>query len=171
MNKATLIVALGASCFSGIAAEDGLPAGDIAVDGIYPHLAMVNEEGECGTGAVVPWAGSLWVVTYGPHCPKGSSDKLYQITPDLKQIVRPESVGGTPADRMIHRETNQLLIGPYVIDAKGNVRTVPPAKMPGRLTGAARHLTDPAHLVYVATMDNGLYALDIQPLVCQSSGP
>lgn len=30
------------------------------VDGIYPHLAMFNGEGECGTGAVVPWAGSLW---------------------------------------------------------------------------------------------------------------
>ena len=34
------------------------------IDGIYPHLAMFNGEGECGTGAVVPWAGSLWAVTY-----------------------------------------------------------------------------------------------------------
>ena len=37
------------------------------VGGIYPSLAYYNEEGECGTGAVVPWAGSLWVITYGPH--------------------------------------------------------------------------------------------------------
>ena len=138
------------------------------VDGIYPHLAMFNGEGECGTGAVVPWAGSLWAVTYGPHCPNGSTDKLYQITPDLKQIIRKESVGGTPADRLIHRETNQLLIGPYVIDAKGNVRTVPPLKMPGRLTGAARHLADPANLVYVATMDNGLYELDMNTLAVKT---
>ncbi len=28
-----------------------------SVSGIYPHLAMFNQEGECGTGAVVPWAG------------------------------------------------------------------------------------------------------------------
>ena len=125
---------------------------------------MFNLEGECGTGAVVPWAGSLWAVTYGPHCPVGSSDKLYQITPNLKQIVRAESVGGTPANRLVHRETNQLLIGPYVIDAKGNVRVVPPAKMPGRLTGAARHLTDPANKVYVATMETGLYELDMRTL-------
>lgn len=97
-------------------ADDNLPR---CVDGIYPHLCMFNEEGECGTGAIVPWAGSLWVVTYGPHCPMGSTDKLYQITPDLTRIVRKESVGGTPANRLIHRETNQLLIGPYVIDAKG----------------------------------------------------
>ena len=80
--------------------------------GIYPHLAMFNDEGECGTGAVVPWAGDLWVVTYGPHCAVGSTDKLYRIRPDLTQEVFPGSVGGTPANRLIHRETNQLLIGP-----------------------------------------------------------
>ena len=134
------------------------------VSGIYPHLAMFNEEGECGTGAVVPWAGDLWVITYGPHCPVGSSDKLYRIKPDLTRETFPGSVGGTPANRLIHRETNQLLIGPYVIDAKGNVRVVSPAKMPGRLTGAARHLTDPANKVYVATMETGLYELDMRTL-------
>src|SRR4051812_12280411 len=77
------------------------------VSGIYPSLAVFNNEGECGTGAVVPWANRLWVVTYGPHLPFGSSDKLYEITPVLEQIIRPESVGGTPANRMIHRETRQ----------------------------------------------------------------
>jgi pimeloyl-ACP methyl ester carboxylesterase len=76
----------------------------------------VSISGECGTGAVVPWAGKLWVITYGPHLPFGSSDKLYEISPDLQQTVRPESVGGTPANRMIHRESQQLFIGPYIID-------------------------------------------------------
>lgn len=28
----------------------------IQIAGVYPHLAMMNNEGECGTGAVVPWA-------------------------------------------------------------------------------------------------------------------
>ena len=136
----------------------------VSISGIYPHLAMCNNEGECGTGAVVPWAGDLWVVTYGPHCPVGSSDKLYRIRPDLTREVLPCSVGGTPANRMIHRESNQLVIGPYVIDAKGNVRVVPPAKMPGRLTGTARHLADPSNKVYVATMETGLYELDMRTL-------
>ena len=134
------------------------------VSGVYPHLVMYNNEGECGTGAVVPWAGDLWVITYGPHCPVGSSDKLYRIKPDLTRETFVGSVGGTHADRLIHRETNQLLIGPYVIDAKGDVRVVPPARMPGRLTGAARHLTDPANKVYVATMETGLYELDMRTL-------
>jgi hypothetical protein len=43
--------------------------------GIYPSLAYFNNEGECGTGAVAPWADRLWVITYGPHLPYGSSDK------------------------------------------------------------------------------------------------
>jgi hypothetical protein len=62
------------------------------LSGIHPQLAMFNDEGECGTGAVVPWAGRLWVVTYAPHSPQGSSDKLYEITPDWRQIIRPESI-------------------------------------------------------------------------------
>ena len=134
------------------------------ISGIYPHLAMFNKEGECGTGAVVVWADRLWVITYGPHLPFGSSDKLYEITPGLEQIIRPESVGGTPANRMIHRESQQLLIGPYVIDAERKVRVIPPEKMPGRLTGNARHLTDPTTKAYYATMEEGLYEVDVKTL-------
>jgi hypothetical protein len=136
----------------------------VEISGIYPSLAMFNQEGECGTGAVVPWADRLWVVTYGPHRPYGSSDKLYEITPDLRQIIRPESMGGTVADRMIHQESKQLIIGPYLIDQKGGVRTVPLQKIPGRLTGVARHLTDPAGKIYFATMEEGLYEVDVQSL-------
>jgi hypothetical protein len=132
--------------------------------GIYPELATFNNEGECGTGAVVPWADRLWVITYGPHLPYGSSDKLYELTPDLRQIVRPESVGGTPANRMIHAESNQLIIGPYFIGANRDVRVIPPKLMPGRLTGNARHLKDPANKVYFATMEDGLYEVDVRTL-------
>ena len=134
------------------------------ISGIYPHLAMFNNEGECGTGAVVPWADRLWVVTYAPHQPTGSSDKLYEITPDLRQIIRPESIGGTPANRMIHDESQQLFIGPHVISADGKVRTIPYSKMLGRPTGNARHLTDPAGKIYYATMEEGIYEVDVKTL-------
>jgi hypothetical protein len=132
--------------------------------GIYPSLATFNNEGECGTGAVVPWADRLWVISYGPHLPYGSSDKLYEITPDLRQVVRPESVGGTPANRMIHPESQQLIIGPYFIGADRQVRVIPPKLMPGRLTGNARHLAAPADKVYFATMEDGLYEVDVRTL-------
>ncbi|GAT33044.1 hypothetical protein TSACC_21449 [Terrimicrobium sacchariphilum] len=155
-----LFITIAASCVLGEVPSDQ----PRQVSGIYPSLAMFNKEGECGTGAVVPWADRLWAITYAPHRPYGSSDKLYEITPDLKQIVRSESVGGTPADRMIHRETNQLLIGPYVIDGERNVRVIKPSQMPGRLTAVARHLVDPATSVYYATMEEGLYSVDLKTL-------
>jgi hypothetical protein len=134
------------------------------ISGIYPHLAYYNNEGECGTGAVVPWAGNLWVITYGPHLPLGSSDRLYQVTPALEQIVRPESIGGTPANRMVHRESNRLFIGPYVINGEGLVRVIPYSVMPGRHTGNARHLTDPASKIFYATMEEGFYEVDVNTL-------
>lgn len=136
----------------------------LQISGIYPHLAYYNNEGECGTGAVVPWADRLWVITYGPHLPFGSSDKLYEITPDLDVIIRDESIGGTPANRLIHLESNQLFIGPYVIDSDRNVRVISYENMPGRHTGTARHLTRPDELVYYGTMEEGFYEVDVNSL-------
>ncbi len=132
--------------------------------GVYPHLAYFNSQGECGTGAVVPWAARLWVVTYSPHKPIGSDDRLYEIDDDLNIIARPESVGGTPANRMIHRESQQLFIGPYAIDRDRNVRAISLEIMPGRPTGNARHLTDPANKIYYATMEEGFYEVDVHTL-------
>ncbi|MHB8866043.1 MAG: hypothetical protein ACYC6N_26985 [Pirellulaceae bacterium] len=132
--------------------------------GIYPHLAGFNSQGECGTGAVVPWAGKLWWVTYSPHMPQGSDDKLYAIDESLDLFVFPGSVGGTPANRFIHRESQQLLIGPYLINNEGAIRVIPQSVMPGRLTGNARHLEDAAHKVYYATMEEGFYEVDVNSL-------
>ncbi len=156
---ATFVAASVLDAASGVA-----PGAPLSVSGIYPHLAYFNNEGECGTGGVVPWAGRLWVITYGPHLPKGSSDKLYEIDEQLSVTVRPESIGGTPANRMIHRESQQLFLGPYAIDAQRNVRAIPYTTMFGRHTGNARHLTDPAGKIYYATMEEGLYEVDVKSL-------
>ncbi len=161
MIRPTILATAAASLFLGGSA---LAAEPVQVSGIYPQLAMFNNEGECGTGAVVPWADRLWVVTYGPHLPKGSSDKLYEITPTLEQIIRLESIGGTPADRMIHRESGQLFIGPYAIDAQRNVRAIPYSTMFGRHTGLARDLTDPLGKILFATMEEGIYEVDVKTL-------
>lgn len=150
-------------CSAGAGAK-GKDEGRPMYGGVYPHLAYYNNEGECGTGAVVPWQGKLWVITYGPHLPFGSSDKLYEIDDTLGIKVRPESVGGTPADRMIHRESNQLIIGPYFIDKDCNVRALSYRDAQGRYTGVARHLTDPANKVYIATMEEGFYEVDVNTL-------
>jgi hypothetical protein len=129
--------------------------------GRYPHLAVSNDQGECGIGAVVPWAGKLWFITYAPHRPLGSDDGLYEVDESLRMTRRPESVGGTPAARLIHHETNTLAIGPYLINASGNVNAIPPAEMEGRISAHARHLNDPARKIFVYDMEGLLYELDI----------
>ena len=148
----------------GASGSTGAPADKPCYGGVYPHLAYYNDEGECGTGAVVPWQGRLWVITYGPHLPWGSSDRLYEIDDTLGIVTRPESIGGTPADRMIHRESGQLIIGPYFIDSLCNVRALSYTDAQGRYTGVARHLDDPANKVYIATMEEGFYEVDVNTL-------
>lgn len=165
-NRSKLVIALlltGVLGISGCATKHKSTK-PLSVSGIYPHLAMYNNEGECGTGAVVPFAGKLWAITYGPHLPFGSSDKLYEIDSKLNQTVRPESIGGTPANRMIHKESRQLFIGPYVISKDGNVRVIPYSVMPGRITGTARHLMDPTNKIYHGTMEEGYYEVDVNTL-------
>lgn len=149
----------------------------LRVSGIFPHLTVYNGRldptknvytgggGECGIGAVVPWAGRLWLITYPPHMIRGSSDKLWEIDEQLRLTARPESVGGTHANRMIHRESRQLIIGPYLIDEKGNVRALDVKnQLVGRMTATARHLTDPANMVYFYDMEGAVYEVNVHTL-------
>lgn len=132
--------------------------------GRYPHLAVSNSSAECGIGAVVPWAGRLWLITYAPHARHGSDDRLYEIDNELRRTARPESVGGTPAARFIHTASRQLVLGPYVIDERGGVRAVSPRDMEGRLSAAARHPVDPDNKVLIYDMEGLLYELDVRTL-------
>lgn len=153
------------------------PRTDIHISGVYPHLTtygIYSQNGghyksghnECGIGAVVPWAGKLWMVNYAPHMPKGSEHKLFSVDADLSKpmTVQPESVGGTPAGRMIHDESNQLLIAHHLIDADGNVRTIQPNDMPIRVTAIARHLKDPANMVYYIDMEGSIWEANVHTL-------
>ncbi len=145
----------------------------LQISGVYPHLAVFNEGdglpcngngNECGIGAVVPWAGKLWMLTYSPHCPHGSSDKLYTIDEDLNLSIRPESIGGTPANRMIHQPSNQLIIGPYFVNEEGIVRAVSYDSMPGRHTATVPHLEHPDNWVYFYDMEGKLYEVNVNTL-------
>lgn len=133
--------------------------------GIYPHLAVTNRsDTECGIGAVVGWNGKLYYLTYPANAAKGSNDKLYILDENLNVGFFPGSVGGTHANRMVHRESNQLIIGLYFIDCNSNIRIISPESMQGRMTAVARHLTDPSNKVYFFTMEEGLYEVDVHTL-------
>jgi hypothetical protein len=149
------------------------------ISGVYPHLTVYSQSrvdglfhradsSECGIGAIVPWAGKLWMVTYAPHKPLGSEHKLYSIDPStMKMTIHKDSVGGTPAGRMIHTESKQLFIGHHIINEHGVVRTIQPKDMPGRVTAWARHLTDPVHRVYMYDMEGMLYEVHVETLAVE----
>ncbi len=153
------------------------PRTDIEISGVRPHLTtygvysqngahLITGHNECGIGAIVPWAGRLWMVNYAPHMPHGSEHKLYSVGPGPQANLRihPESVGGTPAGRMIHAESEQLLIGHHLIDKEGNVRTISPKTMPMRVTAIARHLVDPKNLVYYIDMEGAIWEANVHTL-------
>ncbi|MFV0443176.1 MAG: hypothetical protein ACK5Q5_06365 [Planctomycetaceae bacterium] len=136
----------------------------LCISGIYPHLAAYNGHSECGIGAVVPWAGRLWWITYPPHMRTGSNDKLYSIGDDLLLQVHPESVGGTHASRLIHEPSDQLLIGPYAISKEGQVRALDVKAIPGRYTAWATHLTNPDNKAYLVDMEGPIWEVDVNTL-------
>ena len=119
--------------------EMGATSGTRNISGVYPHLTTYSQSRkdgkffkdgheECGIGALIPWADRLWMITYGPHKPRGSDHKLYSIDKELNMTIHAESVGGTPAARMIHEESQQLFLGHYAIDKAGKVRAIDPGK-------------------------------------------
>ncbi len=133
------------------------------ISGVYPHLAATSRSyTECGIGAVVPWMGKLWYVSYVAHI-VGEGVGLYEIDRDLAIRRRPESIVGTHAGRIVHRESQQLFLGTYVIDRVGQVRVIDGLKNE-RITAFARHLFEPAEKVYAQAMEGKLYEVDVNTL-------
>jgi len=119
----------------------------------------VGSTSETGIGALIPWADKLWAIGYVAHI-QGSGIGLYEISDNMTMRLRPESVTGTFANRMVHWETEQAVIGPHVIDASGNVRTLEELSS-HRLTATARHLVHPERMAYFLTMEGLLFEADL----------
>ena len=147
----------------GVTAEDPAPQ---SIGGVFPKLSVyadgVGSTTETGIGALIPWANKLWAVGYVAHI-KGDGIGLYEISDDMTMRKHPASVTGTFANRMVHWETNQAIIGPHVIDAAGNVRTIEALKA-HRLTATARHLVKPETMAYFLTMEGKLFEVDLTSL-------
>ena len=117
-----------------------------AFGGVVPSLCLKAELGpprsECGVGALMPWADRLWAISYVSSLRNsGIGTGLYEIDENLQMTKRPESRTGVYTNRYIHTASNQLIIGPHVIDAKRNVRTIDALDM--RITATMEHLADP----------------------------
>lgn len=137
-------------------------------NGVYPHLALSAELGpprtECGVGAMMAWVGKLWVVTYVSHkSTSGVGTGLYTIDETLNMTKHPASHVGTYTNRMVHWESNQMIIGPHVVDSEGNVRTVE-SLLEVRICSTMHHLTDPENKVYMLGMEGEFYEMDVHTL-------
>jgi hypothetical protein len=141
------------------------PPTPMQVNGVFPHLTVVSDHeprSEAGIGALVPWADRLWLVGYVAHI-SGAGLGLYEVNAALQMTKHPASVTGTFANRMIHNESNQAIIGPYAIDTAGNVRVFPEMAK-HRLAATMEHLTDRAGKVYFLTMEGLLFEADVKTL-------
>lgn len=121
----------------------------------------VGSDSEAGIGALIPWADSLWAVGYVAHI-RGDGLGLYQVTPNMQWVRRPESVTGTYANRFIHWKSKQAFIGPYAISEKGEVRTIN-SLVKHRLTATAASLSSPDKVLFL-TMEGLLFEVDTQSL-------
>ncbi|MGK7397297.1 MAG: hypothetical protein ACNS62_22160 [Candidatus Cyclobacteriaceae bacterium M3_2C_046] len=139
----------------------------INISGVFPSTAMVADHfprSEAGTGALMPWANRLWIVTYVAHLTRsGSGTGLYEMDQNMNIKKRPESVTGTYANRLIHSPSNQLIIGPYAIDTMGNVRTFTNL-INHRLAATMEHLTEPENKVYFLGMEGEFFEADVHSL-------
>src|SRR6185295_4695711 len=115
---------------------------------------------EAGVGALMPWADSLWAVTYNSHTrTTGTGLGLYRIDENLKS-ERVHVHDGTHANRFVHGASNQMIIGPYLFNEKGEWKFLKQFA-DERLTATFEHLTDPANRVYMLTMEGKLYEMDV----------
>jgi hypothetical protein len=109
------------------------------------------------------WAERLWFITYPANPGDGKRMGLFSIDEGMTLGKHSESVVGTYANRMIHRPTDQLIIGPHFIDVEGKVRTSD-SLVPHRLTATMTHLTNPEDKVYFLTMAALLLEVDVRTL-------
>lgn len=119
---------------------------------------------ELAIGAMMPWAGRLWAVSYIAHT--GHNAGLYSIDKNLNITRHPESVAGTFANRFMHAPSDSIVLGPHVIDGEGKVRTSQKLAQ-YRLTGTAQHLTDPQNKCYVLSMEGPLFELDLNTMAVE----
>lgn len=138
----------------------------VQVAGVFPAMTVMakglGSNTEAGIGALIPWGDRLWAVGYVAHI-RGQGLGLYEIREDMTMRRHPDSITGTYANRMVHWPSGQAFIGPYAIDADGQVRVID-AFRKLRLAATCAHLTDPKGKVYFLGMEGGFWEVDVQSL-------
>ncbi len=150
------------------ASKDHTTSFPASVSGIVPSFAQIADFGpprsEVGIGGLMPWQGKLYILNYVSHRKStGTGTGLRVVDETFTMTRHPEGTDGTYANRMVHSESSQLILGPHLISTDHTVRTVQEL-VDIRLCGTARHLTDPEQLVYMLGMEGELFELNVNTL-------
>ncbi len=133
----------------------------------HPNIGVAADGGpkrssESGVGALMAWSDKLWAVTYLSEPNSGSGTGLYEIDENLDVRQRHTS-NGVYANRMHHLPSNQINIGPYMIDLEGRIRVIDDL-IGKRLTATMPHLHGRQNKIYILTMEGHLYEVDVNSL-------
>lgn len=145
----------------------------ISASGVFPALTVTADSApqvppgssprsECGVGALMAWNDVLYMISYLSIPNAGNGTGLYMVDQNL-QMTKLKDHQSVYANRMMVPAMNSIVIGPYVIDAFGNIRTIE-ALLTWRIGGMAAHLTEPDHRVYMLGMDGPLWDVDLNTL-------
>lgn len=138
----------------------------VQIAGVFPVTTItakgLGSDSEAGIGALIPWGDRLWAMGYVAHI-RGQGLGLYEIREDMTMRRHPASITGTYANRMVHWPSGQAFIGPYAIDADGQVRIIEAFK-DKRLAATCAHLTDPKNKVYFLGMEGQFWEVDVRNL-------
>lgn len=117
---------------------------------------------EIGVGALMPWNDGLYYLTYLADYNAGRGGELRYIDKNGGNALL-DTHNSCHAGRMVHKETNQLCFGEYVIESDGTIHKIALLAQK-RVSGWARHLTSPTTKAYCITMGNasGVPALLIE---------
>lgn len=153
----------------GVMLELGVSIGmPLSVNGIFPSLAMTADStptrSECGIGALMPWNEKLYAVTYLSVPGAGNGTGLYAIDSDMNMQTLADH-NSVYANRMIHPPSQQIIIGPYAINHKGEVHTFT-SLLKVRIGGMAEHIEDPNNKVYMLGMDGPLWECNVNNYTC-----
>ncbi|XP_041350919.1 uncharacterized protein LOC121369905 [Gigantopelta aegis] len=141
----------------------------INVAGIFPNLTATADSeatrSESGIGALMPWADRLYMVSYLSVPNAGNGTGLYEIDSSMtmKKIASHRS---TYANRIIHRQSNRIVIGPYTVDTQRRVGVFQDL-LQVRVAATAEHLNEPETKVYMLGMDGPLWECDVYNLTCK----
>ena len=160
-----LLAALAALAATTALAQVPLDSASISVSGVFPSISGTAESApkrsECGVGAMMAWANQLYYVTYLSVPDAGNGTGLYAVDQNMRQTLLANH-SSVFANRLLIPALNSIVIGPYVIDAAGGIRTIT-ALLDVRIGGMAEHLTDPTR-VYMLGMDGPLWEVDLVTL-------